>query len=197
MKEAFDARVDASSTCVAEDDAKVGEAVPCGICMDGFRVCDVVCCGSGDGDLHALCRPCFRQLCVQFASDKGCGPSGVACPTPKCCATFSASDVRANVSRLDLMQMDEREREAKVSVVSIDGEFGTFGVFCETGWSPGVWGSSRGVLRWSVFCGSRRRCQRVRWNSRDASKLGLLLEEQKPTIIRVENETPIVLCTVS
>jgi len=109
-KVAFDEAVD--GVLPAPEDAR-GGAVACPLCMDDFNVGDVVSCSSA-ADFHAVCRPCFRQLCIQFASDKGTGPSAVACPVPKCGSLFSARDVRGNVSAFDLMTMDEREREASL-----------------------------------------------------------------------------------
>jgi len=111
-KPAHDAEVDAVEPAPDGD----GGALSCSVCMDRFAPFDVVCCGSSAAELHAVCRPCFRQLCVQFATDKGVGPGGVGCPTPNCGALFAAEDVRRNVAALDVMQMEERERDKSLRV---------------------------------------------------------------------------------
>lgn len=93
---------------------KDGSDFGCCVCMDDFSARDLVFC-AGEA-VHAVCRPCFRSLCVQFAADKGVGSSAVACPVPKCGALFSRQDVVNGVSPLDLMKIDERERDASMRV---------------------------------------------------------------------------------
>lgn len=81
----------------------------CAVCMDSFRVEDVVFCG-GDA-AHGLCRPCFRDLCNHCCTDKGVGSAGVECPVPECKSRFSRHDVLRSVPAIDVMQMDEREHD--------------------------------------------------------------------------------------
>lgn len=84
----------------------------CCVCMEEFLAKDLVFCG-GD-EMHAACRPCFNGLCTKFAADKGVGSAAVSCPDPSCSALFSRRDVVACVSPIDIMRMDERERESSV-----------------------------------------------------------------------------------
>ncbi|KAJ8601216.1 hypothetical protein CTAYLR_003286 [Chrysophaeum taylorii] len=84
----------------------------CTICMCEFRAADLVFCSGAA--LHAVCKPCLNGLCVRFSADKGLGSAHVECPEPSCRALFSRRDVVACVSPLDLMTMDERERDASM-----------------------------------------------------------------------------------
>ena len=102
----FDAAVDAIEPLSADDKGEVSY-FDCCLCMDSFRLKDVVFCGGEEA--HGLCRPCFREFCRQFCADKGVGSAGAECPVPKCQSKFSRRDVLLSVSTLDVMIMDERE----------------------------------------------------------------------------------------
>lgn len=87
----------------------------CSVCMEDFQAPNLVFCGATTG-LHAVCRRCFNGLCTRFATDKGVGSAAVACPEPTCEGLFSRRDVVSSVSPLDLMIMDERERDSSMRV---------------------------------------------------------------------------------
>jgi len=65
-KPAFDKAVDAVEPCKEEG------TVCCSLCLDDFKMGDVANCNNAN-HFHTVCRPCFRQLCIRFASDKGAG----------------------------------------------------------------------------------------------------------------------------
>mmetsp|Transcript_7437 Transcript_7437/g.11109 ORF Transcript_7437/g.11109 Transcript_7437/m.11109 type:complete len:496 (-) Transcript_7437:2436-3923(-) len=106
-KPSFDARIDAIKP-LHDDTSEKGW--DCGICFESFALNDVVFCQSTK-DMHGLCKPCFRQFCIQCCTDKSLGSSQVECADPKCSAQISRQDVLACVAPIDVLIMDERDRD--------------------------------------------------------------------------------------
>jgi hypothetical protein len=94
---------------VREDEVS---GIECPVCCEVYRIEDMVHC---DGDpIHFFCRVCFHRYATETIESGGI--SGMPCADANCDSTFATPAVKANLSKWDILRMEERETERNTKV---------------------------------------------------------------------------------
>eukprot|EP00956_Cyclotella_meneghiniana_P025600 scaffold53671_cov65-Cyclotella_meneghiniana.AAC.1 len=91
-------------------------SLTCCICSDYFDAGDTVAC-SGE-DIHFFCKPCLSSYCtVTLESGR---LESIKCPLPNCKSLFATQDVKAVLSKYDILKIEHREdsRDRRVALAA-------------------------------------------------------------------------------
>lgn len=91
-------------------------SLTCCICSDDFDAGDTVAC-SGE-DIHFFCKPCLLSYCtVTLESGR---LESIKCPLPNCKSLFATQDIKAVLSKYDILKIEHREdsRDRRVALAA-------------------------------------------------------------------------------